>query len=161
ALQRQLEANEGDPLLLYAVRGERGGGDRLIGVLQHGGINVNTLSGMASGDPGGPGDVVALLPLRMPGGIKQQRAAYLRYTARLVETANGPSEELPQALADQAKSSRQEPLLVRLLAPAVTKVGEAFLRNQAQQRCAIVALAAERFRRAQDRWPASAAELQA
>jgi hypothetical protein len=159
-LQRQLEANEGDPLLLYGVRGERGGGDQLIGVLQRGGMTMQTLSGLTAGGPGEPADVVAMLPLRLPGGVKHQRAAYLRYTTRLVETARRPSTELPGALAELEKSSRQEAILVRLLAPAVTKVGEAFLRNQAQQRCAIVALAAERFRRAQDRWPASAAELQ-
>jgi hypothetical protein len=43
--------------------------------------------------------------------------------------------------------------------PAVNKVAEASRRVQADQRCALVALAAERYRRDHGRWPASLDQL--
>jgi hypothetical protein len=45
---------------------------------------------------------------------------------------------------------------VGLLIPAVEKVIDACRRSHAQLRCAIVAVAAERFRRDRGRWPESA-----
>jgi hypothetical protein len=47
------------------------------------------------------------------------------------------------------------PLIARLLLPAVDKFGEAFLRNQAWLQCAVVAVAAERYRRDRRDWPKS------
>jgi hypothetical protein len=44
---------------------------------------------------------------------------------------------------------------VSLLMPAVAKVMEADNRTHAQTRCALVAVAAERYRRAHGNWPAS------
>jgi len=41
------------------------------------------------------------------------------------------------------------------MAPTVAKSGESFWRHQAQIRCAVVALAIERFRIARSQWPES------
>jgi hypothetical protein len=48
---------------------------------------------------------------------------------------------------------KQQPVLVRLLAPAVNKVAAACLRSRVEMRCAIAAVAAERYRRQKGQWP--------
>jgi hypothetical protein len=48
---------------------------------------------------------------------------------------------------------KQQPVLVRLLAPAVNKVAAACLRSRVELRCAIAAVAAERYRRQKGQWP--------
>ena len=50
-------------------------------------------------------------------------------------------------------------VVIALLVPALTKVSEASRRNQAYLRCAIVAVAAERYRRDKGHWPGTVDEL--
>src|SRR5262249_3004943 len=67
------------------------------------------------------------------------------------------NKQLGDARADALTYQRR--ILSTLLMPAVQKVGEATLRDQALLATAEAALAAERFRLANKRWPKTLAEL--
>jgi len=77
----------------------------------------------------------------------------LRYLTRAVEIAKLPPEQQPAEFKQLEAAGRSEPILVRLLAPAMSKVADACQRSRVQLRCAIVATAAECYRRAKGQWP--------
>jgi hypothetical protein len=158
--QELLEKEEAEPLLLIAARGERAGMDRLMETIQSGKtqLSARSLAVLAGvGEKGAP-SLSDDLTLWMPGSYKSQRAAMLRYMNRYVELAKLPPEQHAQFQQLEA-TAKDQPVLVRLLAPALGKVADSARRSQAQLRCATVATAAERYRRARGRWPDTLDEL--
>jgi len=80
----------------------------------------------------------------------------------LVEAARLPAEQQAVPLAEyeaKVKQSAANDIFIRLLLPAVAKCGEAYRRGQGSLRCAVAAVALERFRREQGRWPDRLDEL--
>jgi hypothetical protein len=155
-LQQLLEQEESAPLLLIGMRGERAGEDRLMDAIQTGKIKLTGALAMVSGLNGpanqGPSfdETVALWS---PGNIKKQRAAMLRYMDRAVEIAKLPPEQRRSPLQQLEATASNQPVLVRLLVPAMSKVADALQRSHAQLRCAIAMVAAERYRLSKGRWP--------
>jgi hypothetical protein len=91
--------------------------------------------------------------------VSSNQAALLEYLTQVVEIAKLPLEEqLPKLRALEATLPNQ-PMLCRLLAPAASKIAEAVRRTTAELRCALVAIALERYRQAHGRWPQSLASL--
>jgi hypothetical protein len=159
ALQQLMEKEEAQSLLLVGLRGERAALDRLLEAIQTGktslsALGLSPIAGPTSaGSPAYPGaDAVAVWS---PGYIKSQRSALLRYMNRAIEIAKLPSEQQSVELQKWEASARNQPTLVRLLCPAVSKIGEACLRRQAQLRCSIATTAAERYRLSKGKWPDS------
>ena len=72
---------------------------------------------------------------------------------RAVEVAKLPTDERRAAFQQLDATMKDQPILVRLLLPALSKVSDADQKTQAHLRCAITATAAERYRRATGRWP--------
>jgi hypothetical protein len=99
--------------------------------------------------------VTESLVLWAPPSIKTQRAAMLRYMDRVVEIAKLPPEQQSAPMQALEATVKDQPVLVRLLVPAVSKVSAACQRSQALLRCGIVAVAAERYRKAKGQWPES------
>jgi hypothetical protein len=160
-LQKVLEEEAEEPLLLYGLRGERGGVDGLMQCIQDGEIKFSQLRGLMSfGMPG-----VRLDPFEDLGLIfmlvspKTQRAALLKYETGMVEIAKLPAEQQLPKLKEHVATLHSQPVMVRLLAPALEKVASACHRTQAETRCAAVALAVERYRLARGHWPDSLAIL--
>jgi hypothetical protein len=156
-LQQLLEKEELEPLLLIAARGERAGQDRLMEAIQAGKIKLSArdlaiLAGL-SGDPGSGATLCESLLLRIPGSTKFQRSAMLRCMNRIVALAKLPPHERHAEFQQMEMTRGAQPVLVRLLVPALGKVSDSCQRCDAQLRCALVAVAAERYRRAQGRWP--------
>jgi hypothetical protein len=156
-MQRELEADEPAPLFLYAVRGERAGGFQTIedlkvpaaaksawSVWRHAALGVWDKRLTVS-------EAIALMPGSLPG----QQAALLRHETRLVEIARRPVDEWGPLMDAWSAEANRLPALTRMLAPAVGKIGDAVRRSHAELRCAAAAVAAERFRRANGRWPAT------
>ena len=86
----------------------------------------------------------------------------LRMLTEAVDIAKRPVEEQKEALGrleDEVKRLSVRDYYVRLLMPAVAKVGEAAVRDKAILRYALAAAAAERFRRDKGRWPETLDEL--
>jgi hypothetical protein len=157
ALQARLEAAEPEPLLLYGLRGERAGGNQFFQGLGDGSIPVGSAMGTFGLAGGMPAPFTYLL--RLPGYVTTQQTGLLRYMTEMVEVAKLPPEQWKDRLAAQQANVKQLPMLAQLLVPAVDKMAEACVRNHANLRCAIVAIAAERYRRAKSQWPATPEDL--
>jgi hypothetical protein len=161
ALQQLLsEVGEERPLTL-ALRGERARTDHLLESVQHGDMTVKQLLAATRG----PGAKKSLLSkhdlLYLPGVTANSRAATLERWNKLVEISKLPAQEQADRLAELSAPQRDEPLVV--LSPASPAVlaryaSEAW-EQQAPLRCGVVALAAERYRRANGRWPETLADL--
>jgi hypothetical protein len=162
-LQGLLEKEESEPLLLIAARGERAGLDRLMETIQAGKIKLTprdlTMTAALSGDPRSGPTLSESLLLLAPASIKFQRAAMLRWMNRFVELAKLPPHERHTELQRLEKTRGDQPVLVRLFVPALGKLSDSCQRSDAELRCAIVAVAAERYRRAQGHWPKNVGAL--
>lgn len=155
-VQQLLEQEESENLLLIALRGERAGFDRLMEALQTGkvrasGDDITKIAGLSGGDR--QPTWLERLALRMPATIKSQRAAMLRYMTQAVEAAKLPPQQQQQAIEKVEATAKEQPTLVRLLAPALRSFATAARRSQVELRCAIAAIAAERYRREKGQWP--------
>src|SRR5205823_6692137 len=95
----------------------------------------------------------------LPGAIPAQQAALLTAMTELVEIAKRPPEDQSPLLDAWAAESKRLPALARMLVASCEKLGEVFRRSHAELRCAVVALAAERYRRAKGQWPTTSADL--
>lgn len=147
ALQSLLEDEERQPLFLAGARGFRAWFHRFLEVAGNGELKQKDAPPWAS----------AL--------ATHVRAPTLRATTRLVEIAKLPVEEQERELREHGLPRRDEgPLLARVyIWPKIEKVTATLfrdqLRTQAELRCAIAALAAERYRLEKGAWPVSLAAM--
>lgn len=79
----------------------------------------------------------------------------LRHMNRAVAIAGLPGEQQVNEYKRWEASTKEQPFLVRVLAPPLSKTAESCLRTQAQLRCALAATAAVRYGRARGGWPDS------
>jgi hypothetical protein len=171
-LQRLLAEEEGTPFLLIGLRGERAGFDGLMSYLEDGkqilpgsvqpGVSPQRLLRGISGQGAGSNPLTdAWESVTAHTDARRSRPIILRMLTESIQVAQLP----PEQRADRFKFLEQQvkspdlPAFVRLLMPATYKIAESDLRTHATLRCAIVALAAERFRLANGRWPKDLAEL--
>lgn len=147
ALQRLLEQEEGEPLFLQGARGQRIAWERFFEALRSGTLAKNRFQ-----------------QTFLPVAALSSRPAILDLTTRIVEIAKLPGEKQLQGLKEAgpflAKRGKEFPWFAWLyVVPRVERIttdlarGQAY--SQAQLRCAIAALAAERYRRAHGQWPLS------
>jgi hypothetical protein len=148
------------PYYLQALRGERAGNDRMLEAVQNGEVSANDLLKML-GPTGMDSTMIYAISLYTSATSKIRRAELLDLMTDAVQVAKLPTEE--QAAASQVWMQRIKNLsifsIARLIAPALDRVGDAHIRNQAVLRTAIVGIAAERFRLAKQRWPNRLDEL--
>jgi hypothetical protein len=169
-LQAALMQEEKEPLLINSLRGERAAFDLFLEGLDSGSIDSSDLSMMFAG--GGPGrsakqtgwdwlddKLASAWPTLAAGSIPKNRAALLDHFTQVIELAREPLHLQESKMRELEEASRTLPPLGRILIPASSKSAAAFRRCQAETRCAIVALAAERFRLATGRWPETLSEL--
>jgi len=162
SLQRRLQEDERDNLLLFILRGERAGNDRVLEALQDGRLSLEELFVTAGMAPNGPAAQEVKERLSSPGGIKTARAELLRGYNAEIKIAEFPPHQR-QAALDSLRGFRiSHRWLFDLLngeATSPVKMATADQRSRAGLRCAVCALAAERFRQANGRWPKSLREL--
>ncbi|HLJ91840.1 MAG TPA: hypothetical protein VKU02_01475 [Gemmataceae bacterium] len=156
ALQRLLEEDEPEPLLLYGSRGERALMDKFIVAGQSGQMTHAELT-KAMAALGLPGNELGVL--FFVGTARHNRIALLEFESRMVELAKLSGPKQSEQLQPLERSAKDLPFITRLLVPAFAKVAEAHHRTLAELRCDIVALAAERYRRSHGDWPTALAEL--
>jgi len=156
ALQQLLEKEEAEQLTMNALRGERAGFDHLLEAFQTGkkALTDRDLKGLSGLNRSSDEDREQLdaMDLRSPGLIPAQRAAMLRYMNRGVEIAKLPLEQQQGQFERWEAAAKDQPPLVRLFTPAVSKTFAADQRVRAQLRCAAAALAAERYRLKRGSW---------
>jgi hypothetical protein len=152
--QRLLAEDAAEPLLVYALRGER--------AFQH-----RFLEGVASHDPAVVGTAGSLRNrfdrFRLLNKVRHYHPAMLRMFLRAVEIARREPEEQAEALRQLEEEVQQDAGgdddLMHLLMPALGKLAAAFRRDQAVLRGAVVGLALERYRLDKGRWPKELTEL--
>lgn len=157
-LQRLLQDEDGHPTRGLVLRGERAMMNEVFEALESGKVTLDELTADYRLDMP---DLERLL-LRVRVDYQREHALALSLMNRMVASKDLPPHE--QAAAEKAviaevREVAPRAFLVRLLFPALEKVGEACRREQAQLRCLIVALAAERYRQAHGDWPESLGKL--
>jgi hypothetical protein len=157
-----------EPTLLIALRGERAGLHQFVQAVAQGKVNraslglvpwtatVSILEGLPGGMSGKrslSNEVDSRLIEHFPAYLTRQHAAMLRFANELVDAAKLPPEKADERFNALEKRIRDEPYLVRITAPSFIKTREEVRRMHAHLRCAVAALAAERYRLARKRWP--------
>jgi hypothetical protein len=161
SLQQLVEDDERQPLFLFAIRGERAGAFESIEMVRATGAAKplwQQIDNAARAVWAGNLTVEEALAM-MPGAIPAQEAALLAAMTELVEIAKLPPEAQGARLEAWGAASKQLPPLARMLSASCEKLGQSFRYSHAELRCAVVALAAERFRKSKGRWPTAADEL--
>jgi hypothetical protein len=162
-LQRLLEDEESQPVLLVAARGSRAGAERILRALRAGEVKLSDVAGRL-------GKPMTGVTLGIPklndmvyaayfGVTWTNEAALLEYDTRLVEIAKLPIEQQLAAIKQLESMLNSQPMPVRALQPSMGGMGNSFMRYQSQLRCAIAAVALERYRQANGRWPDSLTSL--
>ncbi len=162
AAQRWLEEEEPHPGLLIGARGERAGMDGFLELIQSGELSMKYYRQFLRGpnESGGPTALEWVRFSLTPGAEKENRASLLDYNNRLVAAAALPVEEQATAFARLAEERKALPALAQELALGDQfRFPDRYRAGKAELRCAIAALAAERFRHARGRWPESLDEL--
>jgi hypothetical protein len=150
-LQRLLADEAEAPLQLIAARSDRVAYFQALEVMRTGKLD-RAGYGLKPGAFGTTGD--DLMDRWRARGCE---AVYLRYLNEVVEVAKLPTEEQPPRLKGlKPPPDKLPPLLEGLMRGGEwPKLAAAFHRAKADARCAVVALATERYRMAEGRWPAS------
>jgi hypothetical protein len=156
AFQRGLEQEAAEPVLLYMARGERAGQHRLFQGMIDGTARLSQVGGPSAGplDRWEDAQGARMATRAMP--------RMLRHMTEFVEAAKLPDDQQParlQQIDPGLDHERPEDILLGLLMPAFDRIAGSSQRHKAVVRCAVVAVAAERFRQARGRWPDSIAEL--
>src|SRR5262249_7518483 len=157
--QSELEAEEKVPFLLIAARGERGILDGALQAIQSGdldprflyvwepGTNTKTIVALITTSirygqvpRSSTGTDVFVDLFRVPGMAQRIRAALLKHNSRVVEIAKLPVEQQAEHLKAWHAAERDLPKLARPIVSTWSKRTDAFLRGQANLRCAVAML---------------------
>jgi hypothetical protein len=160
AVQQVLMEEDAFPTFLIAARGERACLNMLMENLVSGKVATEEvlpelISSKYGHDTKQP--EIALDAL----ALKSAHTWMLRWMNEFVEVGKLPSWQRTPRLRQLEKRVKEDgPDLARLLIPGVVMASEADQRSQARVRCAIGALAAERYRREHGLWPDRPHELE-
>lgn len=149
SMQRLLANEEAQPLFLWAARANRAAWDQLFEKIEAGEFRNES---------------DFLLRNLHWMGFNSDRASMLKWNTEIVEIAKAPLEERDQLFDQRQTMARHMPIFSHeFLRPKVQKLTADLhaqeMRTCAELRCAIAALAAERYRRAHGAWPESLAAL--
>ncbi len=160
AMQRLFEEEETQPLLLISARGERGALPHMLNALEKGDMTIDQALAAISSSRGDKATMLQVFTYKfVPGRVRGDFGHLMRLENRWVECARLPVERQLAAVKELEREEAELPLLARSMAPSFGKITQAFLRRHASLRCAIAALAGERFRLTHGRWPDSLEQL--
>jgi len=147
-MQQVLELEAAEPIFLILVRGERASVHGVCLGMDSGSI---PLLGETSG--GTLEEYQATVYVRLT--LKSAHASILRTMTEMLVIARQPAHEWNSSVAQLKKLPQELPVLSRIHLMAMKTPTEACTRSQAMLRCAIAALALERYRLAVGHWPES------
>lgn len=158
ALQLLLEEDAEQPLLRYATLGERVYQDWYMQAVQEGRKKADEVAAI---DLHGVGErfLRDAKDEMQPGSVKRIRAALLRLATQCVAISRLPIEDQRPRIEALTATTREMPKSVQLNWMSFEKVAGACRRSVAEMRCAVVAVALERYRQKHRRWPAELGEL--
>ncbi len=152
AVQALLEKEAAEPLLVRASRGERAGLHKLVGAMSRREVSLSAAVG------GVPSSLERrLADAAGPTLARRSHAPMLRILTEYVEASKLPPEEQKapfQVLDRKVKQAKVDyDVVTALLIPAMFKGAEAYQRGVGDLRCAVAAVALERYRHDHGRWP--------
>jgi hypothetical protein len=159
AAQLEFAREAKQPALLNGLRGERAGMYLLMGEMEAGKIDLESVSGGRKNkrSPGPPSAGFSLYVLS--GGFKKDTAWMLRFHNQAVEAAKLAPADTCNRFQELDQSLLHAPLLSRLFCTALAKVAERTVRAHVLLECAVTGLGVERFRMQKGRWPESLDEV--
>lgn len=162
-IQQELIKEAQADLFWYSLKGERAAMHTMFANLRDGTIHFqdfnNTMGVVSSG-----GEAL-LFDLVYGPHMDHDHAAFLDLMTRAHEVRKLPIHEQRRQMQAYEAEIKALPrpglgtLLTRMLTPAFTRIFESSLRTKAQLNVAVMAIAVERYRLKNGRWPASFAEL--
>jgi len=156
SLQAAWASDAEEPLLLFGLRGDRAAFDFMLENLVNGTIKPADINmGGKSSDLSF--DSFAWWLYR--GRLSRDRAFLHRYYTAAIEIARQPIHEQHTMMDKLPQNPDQELIMANLFLPAVEKITVAHWRGTVESRCAVTAMACERFRLKFGRWPNSLSEL--
>jgi hypothetical protein len=144
------------------LRGERAAMDRLYTNLQNGVLPPEFLVALTDGFGGPvpkPSTATRARAWAHQPYVPGDHAAFLDKVTRALEVRHLPDHQQRAALKeidasnDRTLPKKRQTRIASLLLPSVTRIHESSLRQRAWLRCAAVAIACERFRQLNGRWP--------
>jgi hypothetical protein len=150
-IQALLKRESKDNPLHHGLRGERAASHQMYLDLRDGKSSV-TLNRILSAMPEihweRPED-------RLPGALNKGYPQHLRILNEYVKASTSKEEDRLETMRkiDQKAFANGNSFMTYFSMPATKKSAETFHRSQAQLRCAMVAVAAERYRVQHDAWP--------
>jgi hypothetical protein len=159
ALQREFEAEDRFPMMRVFLRGERAFAHAAFEEAERGDLDPRALEGLSRSSAS---TKLSFFPWRVRDQARREHPRMLELFTERIAAADLPVHEQLDAdrrLADALRDLPPEAQLTRLLIPAVDKVTTAARRMHANVRCVAVLLAAERYRRANGKWPEKLTDL--
>jgi hypothetical protein len=165
AAQRDYAKEDEQPLLLYALRGERATTFDALDQAATGEVDATQFTA-ATGTGGGGTSTVLAVALQFGAFSRHNQAVALEMMNDAVEIAKRPTHEQNE-LWERWSNARRSPgglaalkdAMVRLVAPAGENLAKAYQRSRALLRAGQLMAACERFRIADGRWPNDQGEL--
>jgi hypothetical protein len=160
-LQTLVLDESGQPLILYAMRGERATMEELIRRISRGKVPLSALDGSSPKSSSAVQSAATSFAGLFVGG---QRAIALEWMNEAVAIARRPPAEQATLWKDwetkisgvaRSRFGRFTAMLPLLLAPGMSGSSSAFLRYQADLGATAIVIAAERHRRKTGNWPTS------
>ena len=160
AAQALMEREAAVPLQLWAARGERAGMHLLVGAMKRGEVSVMQINGPP---PKSQSVLQRLADRASPALARRSHGRFLRLLTEYVEAAKLPVESQKPAVEVLERKIKQAKIeydvVPALLMPAVVNAARKYREGVGNLRCAIVAVALERYRRDHGRWPDALGEL--
>jgi hypothetical protein len=162
ALQQALQEEARFPRLLVALRGERAGMHELFDALETGDMSISSVVDLTSNNVQlkRPSKLQEVLAVTARDSIREQHPLFLAMSTEAIQIAALPPQQRAAAFADLTeayKGNLANP--ARALIPAYEKIDQAARRTECQLQCLITALALERFRQHNHRWPDTLEQL--
>jgi hypothetical protein len=159
-LQQALEVADNYDATAVGLRGERAGMHQLFSNLEDGTVPAALIVAVGRA-PRGAGSTIAdkAEELYLMASVQSSHVWLLRHFNAALEACRLPAAEQTARMKALSAEPAKAPALAKLLTPAWIKCHEAFRREHAGTRCAIAALAAERYRLKHGQWPADLAAL--
>ena len=149
ALQCSIESEEAEPLLVTGIKGERAIMDRLLASVKSGGFSPRQVRN----------STFFSTVLYLFRHTDAMRTAHLRLCLKAEEAASKPTVEQLASFRELERTALDLPPDVQAIVPAFRQLAAAFQGSRARLRCALVAVAAERYRIARGLWPKNLAIL--